>query len=317
MAQTLSALDHRIVQALRAGPLTTRDLARKVGEKPEIVAKRCRSLKRREKRFVDLDRVDAGILRALNGNGKRTTTDLAAELGVDRNLVYRRCQRLQGRGGVVRSETRQGDRTLLFFPGTGQVLNRTNYAGVRDTVRHLREMATKYQLERGEDIPKPIKDKLRREYRVYLDALASGAEGPEREQIQAFERELMEVLDGTTLADVVGFVSFRAFRPLVRDWQLDVKAAQAASWMRKLVELEESEDGDEAELWGLLPGPPVVEDDWTPPERTARPPKEIPRERPSPGRRPARPSPSRRVPGGRRPHGSGAPAGAGPGRVSP
>lgn len=238
MNRQLDDLDRKIVAALAQGPLSTATLARRVGEKRARVAERCRELKR-ARQLVDLGEQDLAILASLRRDGHLDTPALAGEGPAARPITrqtYQRCLRMADQAHVLTSRKVKSKKVLFFFPGTGDVLGRTNFSRIQETVAALQEIARQHPLPAKTQIPLAIKEELRREYRSYLGSLAAAAEPPERTKIQGFEQELMRVLDGTTMTDVVTCVSLRGFHPKVRDWRItpEMEAAidRALRWLR-------------------------------------------------------------------------------------
>lgn len=218
MKGNLDDLDRKILVVLHKGPRSTRDLAAAFGVDQELIQQRCSALQRSQK-IVGLDTVDQTILKALPQSGRLSTADLAKTIPDEpREKVYRRCLRMEEKTDLLASETAQSSRLLFFFPATGDVLNRQNYSGVREAVESLKTIAAKHPLPRGTQIPPPVKEELRREYRAYLGTLAASVPPQERPRVKAFEGELMRVLEGTTMADVARLIGIRGFHPKERRW---------------------------------------------------------------------------------------------------
>lgn len=205
-----------ILSTLQEGPFLTTALAARLGSEQQQVEKVCRSLKR-EHKLVELSQVDAAILDSLNGNGSLSTSDLADAVEEDPRRIYQRCRRLE-QTGFLSSATRQSTRRLFFFPATGAVLNRANYGDVDRLIGELKGIARRHVIPRGAQIPGPIKDAIRTEYRRYIHKLADGVSQREQQQLESFELELMSALSNTTLSDVVGCIGLRPFFAKIKVW---------------------------------------------------------------------------------------------------
>ncbi len=167
------------------------------------------------------------IWAALRNNGPLSTAELAAEVGEETKTVYQRCRTMQRHARkYMRSTTREGDRPLYFFPATGDVLTNTSYKRIGKVMHDLRDIAHRHPVKRGKQLPEATKKALKRDYTMYLDGLAARSKGAEREQIQAFEGQLMAVLSGTRLSDILGMTGVRPFRPMIRVWQRLPKAPE-------------------------------------------------------------------------------------------
>lgn len=167
--------------------------------------------------------LDARICGVLRRDGPLSTPELANRLGADTKTVYERCRRMEREfkpKGWMDSEARASDRRLHFFPATGDVLTHSNRPRIDGAIRDLKEIARRHPVKRGAQLPVEVKNALRRDYHDYLQGLATSLSDRERRQVQAFERQLMAVLGGTKLSDVLGLMGLRSFRPKIRVWGL-------------------------------------------------------------------------------------------------
>ncbi len=99
-------------------------------------------------------------------------------------------------------------------------MNRANYEEIDGVVAHLKGIVANYPIKRGSQIPLKVKDGLRRDFTAYLDDFAASSDPRYRDKILSFERELLEVLNGTTKSDVTGSIGLKGFYPKERRWKL-------------------------------------------------------------------------------------------------
>jgi hypothetical protein len=257
MSREPADLDRKILAVLAHGPLSTASLARAVREKPEVVAQHCRALKRGHQ-VVDLGGHDLAILAMLRRKGHLPTPALTRQgpgAGPGTHRIYQRCLRMEDQAHVLTSQKVKSQKVLFYFPGTGDVLGRNNFSEIQQAVDALREIARRHKVPPRTQIPETVKEELRREYRTYLHHLAAAAEPLERPKITSFERDLMRVLKGTTVSDVVTCVSLRGFHPKVRDWQITLEMEQAIEralrWLRARYSRHSSRPWED---YGWIPG---------------------------------------------------------------
>jgi DNA-binding Lrp family transcriptional regulator len=164
-------LDQKILEVLAQGPLSTQRLAERVGQSEALLLERCRALRRSGRlRSLDVDGLDVAILTRLAQQKTAPLTTAALQQALTpadgsrarREQVYRRCVRLAGKADLLRSEKVKSERQLYFFPATGEVLNKNNYAGVHEALAGLRAIAAGLPVPRGANIPPAVKAELRR-----------------------------------------------------------------------------------------------------------------------------------------------------------
>lgn len=222
------SLPNRILQTIdEAKAVSAADLAQLLGVPRADVEEECERLVRR-KVLDKLAEPDLKILKAIDeeersssNGGWVATPHVGRTIGMSGRTAYPRCKRLDERLGLLRSDRIKRDRPLFFFPVTGKVLTGANYDDVQKVVRALEAIARRTGLKSGVRIPAALKGRLVTEYRRYFLRLRQGKPNEIRQQIDHFERQLMAVLSGTTLSDVVGFLGIRPFRPWIRVWRLD------------------------------------------------------------------------------------------------
>jgi len=175
--------------------------------------------------FDDLDR---RIYKAMKEPGHPLSTrELADAVGEDRAKVYRRLCRMQkilAEHDVshewMETSLVDSSRPLFFFPATGDVLTSTNHAQIDKVVGDLKGIAHTVRVPRGAQLTPEVKRTLVKKYRSYLGNMAARAPARERAHVQAFESQLMAVMSGTMLSDVLGFFGLRKFTPKERVWDL-------------------------------------------------------------------------------------------------
>lgn len=253
--ETLDGLILRILEDRQIGSAEelAKLVAKEVGRPVDVgrVAKKCDRLVRRG--LLDgLRRDDLEIIRMLDDNPQGApgdqswvaTPELNRALGWDSRRAYGRCKSMEDRFGLVESEPRQSEGLLFFFPVTGQILTKTTYPRIQEIVEDLKAIARGSGLTPGTEIPEPIKRKLIAEYRHYFESLRKGKPQKVQDQITAFEKQLMTVLGGTILSDVLGFLGIRAFHPRVRVWRLN-RAASGNGMPVEAIRLRARTDSDD------------------------------------------------------------------------
>ena len=222
----MNHLDQRILSELEMGPLSNPELAIRVGEDPQVVKECCEGMRRDHhlnllmKATEDDVRDSRDIVRFLRENGRQSTTsDLAAKTKMKPNQALRRCKRLQ-MAGILRSEKRRSERSLFFFPTSGDVITQTNYEDIQKLIDRLRSIAQQYQLPRKVSIPDAIKEDLRKQYRIFLREYATDLSPRQQKQVRAFEKELMTTLNDTNLSDILQRIGLRRFSPKILIWIL-------------------------------------------------------------------------------------------------
>jgi hypothetical protein len=213
------------------------DLAKLLDVPADEVGAECERMVRRRE-LTPLRPLDLAILRTVDagvneaemadsgrkekGEGEEvsmTTANVRDVLGRDSRNVYRRCRRLESQIGLLRSARRKSDRKLYFFPVTGQVLSHTNHGQIGRVLSDLQAIAQRRGLPPRVQIPPATKRSLMADYRRYLQKLAASSPSKDREHLTSFERELIGVVSGTSLSDVLGLLGVRPFRPWTRTWR--------------------------------------------------------------------------------------------------
>jgi predicted ArsR family transcriptional regulator len=238
-----TAVDTRILAVLAKGPTTTSALAQSLDLPREAVAARCQALRAAHAvRWGVVRARDLRLIETLRAE-PQATSDAADILGVSPHQAYAACRRLE-RLGLLTSTLETSPQRLIFFPATGQVLSHSNHEHIESIVADLKAIARRvvhqHGVPRGGQLPKNVKVQLRREYRAYFSTLAARvSDASERTKIRAFEAQLMAVLQGTRLRDVLAMTGARLMHPKLRRWSV------------ALLTLTLMQPG------GLLPGEPV------------------------------------------------------------
>ena len=218
-------LSRRILaELLRAGPATGSRLAALLGEPEDEIVRQCDRMTRR-RTVIALRPPDLAILLVLIDEARRVTTpELETTSGV--SGAYRRCRRVEDLG-ILASDRRKSGQMRYFFPVTRQVLTRTTYPGIVKVIQDLQAIARR-EAPGGATIPHEVRRLLLDLFVQYLRRLAAKATPKEREQVEAFLRELIAVLSATTRSEVIRLVGIRPFHPWVREWWI-ADAARAAA----------------------------------------------------------------------------------------
>ncbi len=226
MKQPRSDIEGRILGALKRAPRSTRRLAEILDIPLSDVESGCMRLQKSGAVGAGLrDSEDRRIHKALVKNGGLSTTRLARELGIQPKRAYQRCRRLQDTVGLLRSHPELSPRRLYFFPVNGQVLTQASYPGIEEHLADLEKIGRGIAKQHGvtrpkQKLPKKAKERMRAAYLKKLDQLRKDATTPAEEyRIDAFESELMRVLKGTPLAEVLALMGLRRFVPKIRVWE--------------------------------------------------------------------------------------------------
>jgi len=210
----------------RAGPATASRLAALLTEPEDEIVRQCERMARR-RAVIALRPPDLAVLLVLIGESRRVTTpEVSSTSGVAD--AYRRCRRLEELG-LLASNRRKSGQMRYFFPVTRQVLTRTSYPGIMQIIQDLQAIARRVAPEGGRArISLEVRRLLLDLFVEYLRRLAAQATPREREQIEAFLRELVAVLSATTRSEVIRLVGIRPFYPWVREWWIADPARAAA-----------------------------------------------------------------------------------------
>ena len=153
--------------------------------------------------------------------GPLSTTELAKKVGAHPSTVRRHVKRMETLWPKwVKSDEVPTGRRLFFFPTTGDILTETTHDRIEEIVGDLRAIARRQPVKPGVQLPGKVKNALRRDYRAYLGNLAGRADKKEKRQIKAFEGQLMAVMNGTDLSDVLAFFGVRPFIAKVKKWRI-------------------------------------------------------------------------------------------------
>jgi len=226
-AAPATPLSRRLLDTLAAaGPASASRLSALLGEPEDEIAPQCERMARR-RAVVALRPPDLAILLLLIGEGRPVTTpEISGTSGVAD--AYRRCRRLEELG-LLASDRRKSGQRRYFFPVTRQVLTRTTYSGIVQIIQDLQAIARREAPDGGSAvIPLEVRRRLLDLFVQYLRRLAAQAAPREREQIEAFLRELVAVLSATTRSEVIRLVGIRPFYPWVREWWIADPARAAA-----------------------------------------------------------------------------------------
>lgn len=169
--------------------------------------------------------------------GKRkplSTSELASQLGVEARQVYAACRKIK-----QRQKGRKGDRAtpelktgiqkkgrLFFSTVTGEVLHRDNYQEIKRIDSELKAEILKVADGHGLGLDDELDDDHKAEVRdavlTYVGELAIEAEALENaarlKQLERFEGELDEVLEHTTLREILAILGVRPFPRKIREW---------------------------------------------------------------------------------------------------
>jgi len=252
-----------------------RELAKELGAPVDVpgVERECERLVRRHELEV-LRRDDLQIIRAIDartrvagdGEAAAATSELNRAVGGNGRRAYGRSKRMEETIGLLRSRTRPSDRLSFFFPVTGEILTQTNVPRIQVVIDDLKKIARDSGLTPGRQIPEPVKRSLITKYRQYFARLGEGESDKVQAQIRSFEGELMRVLRGTTLSDVVGLLGVRAFHPLIREWQLNRDANPVGPLIDAIIDWIL----DNSDTHGGLPGSVYLLPHQPPPRTAAR-----------------------------------------------
>lgn len=164
-----------------------------------------------------LDEIDREITALLARDGPLSTREVADRVGISRATAYRRCRKLEKSNGVT-SQLVPSDHPLYFFPVTGDVLTSANYQDLGSTIAKLKKIGRSVGAKPRTQLTPKQKSELLAKYRREFTRLEKAASPSERVRIESFERQLLTVMAGTTLADVVGLFGLRAFYAKERMW---------------------------------------------------------------------------------------------------
>jgi hypothetical protein len=236
-----------------------RELAKELGVPVGVpaVERECERLVRRHELDV-LRPDDLQIIHAIDartrvmgdGEAAAATSELNRAVGGNGRRAYGRCKRMEETIGLLKSRTRPSDRLSFFFPVTGEILTQTSVPRIQVVIEDLKRIARDSGLTPGRQIPEPVKRNLITKYRQYFVRLSEGESDKVRAQVRSFEAELMRVLRGTTLSDVVGFLGVRSFHPPIREWQLNRDANPAGPLIDVIIDWIL----DNSDVHGGLPG---------------------------------------------------------------
>jgi len=220
-------LSQRILAELAGeGPATGSRLAARLGEPEAEIVRQCARMARRRE-VVVLRPPDLAILLLLLAEDRRVTTpEVRGTSGVAG--AYDRCRRLEELG-LLASSRRKSNQRRYFFPVTRQVLTRTTYPGIMQIIEDLKAIARREAPGEGSvRVSLAVRQLLLDLFVEYLRRVAAQATPEEREQIEAFLRELVAVLSATTRSEVVRLVGIRPFYPWVREWWIADRARAEA-----------------------------------------------------------------------------------------